>query len=88
MMVKVPLRLIAELPLNAESNATAMTVPGSMKGAMTARSRMIAPFGRLRSVIYAIKQPKTAVNREAGVIAQSEAFRCKTPPSREKRHND
>ena len=65
MMVKVPLRLMAEFPLNAESKATAMTVPGSMKGAMTARSRIIAPFGFLRSVIYAIKHPKTAVKREA-----------------------
>ncbi len=64
-MVKVPLRLRAELPLNAESKATAMTVPGSMKGAMTAMSRTIAPFGFLRSVIYAIRHPKTAVNRDA-----------------------
>lgn len=56
----------------AEMTATETTVPGRIKGAMMARSKMRAPLGLRRSVMYATRQPSTAQSRDAVVERYSE----------------
>ena len=72
MIIYVPVSLSALLPLKADRSAIDTTVPGRMNGLITAKSNNAAPFGFLRSVMYAMIEPSIAHNNVAEIDKKNE----------------